>query len=224
MKKSIVFLLASIFLLISGPASAALMGDVQGEFYRNGGSFDYFNSTAPIGDGTEFSYTNKNMALTTDVASMGLDIDGTIYDAITIDHTSTFGVGSSYVFDNWEMHLTFQDNSIDVGSISITGDMGLTYSASDNSLTLSFASGGILSTDSLQAVIAFNGLEQQQDDPPPVVGGGDDGDDDGSGGSENPFDDTPDDTGNAMHNPIPAPILLLGSGLVGLAGFRRRKK
>ena len=27
-----------------------------------------------------------------------------------------------------------------------------------------------------------------------------------------------------MHNPIPAPILLLGTGLVGLAGFRRRIK
>ena len=26
-----------------------------------------------------------------------------------------------------------------------------------------------------------------------------------------------------VHNPIPAPILLLGTGLVGLAGFRRRK-
>lgn len=27
-----------------------------------------------------------------------------------------------------------------------------------------------------------------------------------------------------MHNPIPAPILLLGTGLVGLAGFRRKSK
>ena len=30
--------------------------------------------------------------------------------------------------------------------------------------------------------------------------------------------------GNTMANPIPAPILLLGTGLVGLAGFRRRIK
>lgn len=27
-----------------------------------------------------------------------------------------------------------------------------------------------------------------------------------------------------MHNPIPAPILLLGTGLIGLAGFRRKVK
>ena len=30
--------------------------------------------------------------------------------------------------------------------------------------------------------------------------------------------------GNTMANPVPAPILLLGTGLVGLAGFRRKKK
>ena len=28
----------------------------------------------------------------------------------------------------------------------------------------------------------------------------------------------------AMHNPVPAPILLLGTGLAGLAGFRRKNK
>lgn len=29
---------------------------------------------------------------------------------------------------------------------------------------------------------------------------------------------------NVMHNPIPAPILLLGTGLIGMAGFRRKMK
>ncbi len=135
-----------------------------------------------------------------------------LYDVVIGSNSITIAFTRSYSYN-----ADYSANGLFVSGVD-TEILGLSSTSNVTSGTagFDFTSGGISIDlrgvsvsygDSLIATLDFGGAV-----------GGDDGD--GSGGEELDTGDTP----NSMANPVPAPILLLGTGLFGLAGFRRKNR